>query len=94
MYNEQPLEPLFTIDTWENFLKKADTAFDKQYGFSLCYIMDCTIPQMGNVKAQTVEHKLHTQWIIGCEPDEFLDDLTSDIVQQFAGQVGQVIDPV
>jgi hypothetical protein len=90
MYNEQPLEPLFTIDTWEDFLKKADAAFDKQYGFPLCYIMDCIIPQISN----TVKQKIHTQWLIGCDPDEFLDNLTSDIVQQWADQVGQVIDPV
>lgn len=91
---EQPLEPLFTEDTWEDFLKKADTAFEKAYGFSLCYIMNCWMPKSPHMPIRTVEHMLNTKWLVGCEPDEFLDDLTSDIVQQFADQVGQVIDPV
>lgn len=89
MYNEQPLEPLFTIDTWENFLKKADTAFNKQYGFSLCYIMDCWMPEMANMSPRTVEQFIHTQWLVGCEPDEFLDELTDDVVDKMAQEVNQ-----
>jgi hypothetical protein len=91
---DKPLEPLFTEDTWEDFLKKADTAYQKQYGFSLCYIMDCWMPEMANMSPRTVEHMLNTQWLVGCEPEDCLEDLTIDIVQQFADQVGQVIDPV